>query len=283
MPLPSLKTIHQTVKNALKEDLGQLDVAGDITACLIATNKRGTAQLFAEGKGILCGRAWFDASFLLLDRELELTWHREEGERIYENQLLCEVYGRVPSILAGERTALNFLQTLSGTATQAAAFAQLQTGETLIFDTRKTIPGLRLAQKYAVRVGGCQNHRLGTYDVFLIKENHLKFCDSMADLVARARNKAPDKPIIMEVETIKELQEALRLDIDVILLDNFTLQRITEAVQLRKNAKKNIALEISGGMTAERVHELSALEIERISVGNLTKDCQALNFSLRFQ
>lgn len=284
MSLPPLEIIHRTVEAALREDLGELSIAGDITACLIQADKQGTARLFSREEGLLCGCAWFNASFTLLDKDLRLDWHSHDGDKIEKDQILCEVQGRVRSILAGERTALNFLQLLSGTATQSAYWAGLQTHKTRIFDTRKTIPGLRAAQKYAVRTGGCQNHRFGTYDAFLIKENHLKCCDSMVQLVALARRQAPDKAIILEVETMAELQEAIKLEIQVVLLDNFTRTQISQAIQLVKTAAKNadIALEISGGVTASQMMELRKLGVGRISVGSLTKHCQALDFSLRF-
>ena len=283
MSLPD--NIDITVVNALKEDLGQLSVAGDITASLIDENKRGVAELVSNEKGILCGCDWFERSFLLLDKDTQFNWQSRDGDGIKAGQLLCQLSGRVRSILAGERTGLNFLQTLSGTATQAAYLAKVVGGELMILDTRKTLPGLRVAQKYAITIGGCHNHRFGTYDAFLIKENHLMFCDSMAQIVECARKKDPNKQIIIEVENIKEFQEAVKLPVDVILLDNFTNDLILKVAQLMKQRKTRIKLEVSGiaDTKPSQLKRLARLGIDRISLGSLTKHCRAIDFSLRFQ
>lgn len=280
MPLP--KDIDETVANALREDLGQLSVAGDITASLIAEEKRGTALLSSNEDATLCGAKWFERSFLLLDDEITLSWQNRDGDRIKAGQTLCRLTGRVRPILAAERTGLNFLQTLSATATQASRLAEQLSGR-IILDTRKTLPGLRSAQKYAVRVGGCRNHRQGAYDAFLIKENHLMFADSIAQLVAAARNTDKDRQLIVEVENFSQLQEAVSLNIDVILLDNFTSDAIVQAVEFVRRCNSRIQLEVSGGADRLNLAELARVGVNRISLGSLTKHCQAIDFSLRFQ
>jgi len=282
MSLPN--NIDETVANALKEDLEQVDVAGDITAALIAEGKQGTAELISREDAILCGAAWFERSFLLLDKEVDISWQKKDGDKIKADQVLCRLTGRVRSILAGERTGLNFLQTLSATATESARLAKQVDGQQiLILDTRKTLPGLRAAQKYAVRIGGCHNHRQGAYDTFLIKENHLMFADSIARLVELAKHTDKDKRLIVEVEDFAQLQEVMELPIDVVLLDNFDLESIVKARDLVRQYKNRVQLEVSGGADRLDLAQLAHIGIDRISFGSLTKHCRAIDFSLRFQ
>lgn len=282
MSLPP--NIDETVANALKEDLGQVDVAGDITASLIAKGKRGTAELSSNEDAVLCGVKWFERSFLLLDKEIDLSWQNQDGDKIKAGQVLCRLTGSVRSILAGERTGLNFLQTLSGTATETARRTNKIDGQQLvILDTRKTLPGLRSAQKYAVRIGGCHNHRQGAYDAFLIKENHLMFADSIRQLVELAKNTAKDKQLIVEVENLAQLDEVLKLPVDVVLLDNFDFESIMKACDSVRQHKKRIRLEVSGGADRLDLVQLARIGIDRVSLGSLTKHCRAIDFSLRFQ
>ena len=282
MSLPH--NIDETVANALKEDLGQLDAGGDITASLIAEAKQGTAELSSRENAVLCGTAWFERSFLLLDQEIDISWQNQDGDRIEAGQVLCRLTGKVRSILAGERTGLNFLQTLSATATESARLAERVAGQQIvILDTRKTLPGLRSAQKYAVRLGGCHNHRQGAYDAFLIKENHLMFADSIKQLVELAKRASRDRQLIVEVENLAQLQEVMELPVDVVLLDNFDLESIVKACELVRQHKKGIQLEVSGGVDRLDLAQLASIGIDRVSLGSLTKHCRAIDFSLRFQ
>jgi nicotinate-nucleotide pyrophosphorylase (carboxylating) len=277
--LPYAKTLRdhlvRTVRFAIEEDIG----SGDITAQLIPEDDQSTARVITRENGVLCGREWFEEVFRQIDPLLELDWKMQDGDAIRPDDVLVEIKGNTRAILTAERTALNFLQTLSGTATLANRYATAVKGkDIIILDTRKTIPCLRLAQKYATHVGGCQNHRLGLYDMFLIKENHIAGCGSIENAVKRAQEIAPDKRIEVEVETIEQLQEALNLPVDVIMLDNFDSQRTTEAVKL--NAQK-IKLESSGNMDLDKIKEVISDHPDFVSVGNLTKHVTALDLSLR--
>ncbi len=279
-----LHNIDETVANALKEDLGQVDAAGDITASLITEAKQGTAELSSRENAVLCGTAWFERSFLLLDQEIDISWQSQDGDKIKAGQVLCRLTGKVRSILAGERTGLNFLQTLSATATESARLAKKVEGQQIvILDTRKTLPGLRSAQKYAVQLGGCHNHRQGAYDAFLIKENHLMFADSIKQLVELAKNASRDRQLIVEVENFAQLQEVMELPVDVVLLDNFDFESIVKACELVRQHKRRIQLEVSGGADRLDLAQLASIGIDRVSLGSLTKHCHAIDFSLRFQ
>jgi nicotinate-nucleotide pyrophosphorylase (carboxylating) len=267
--------IERTVRWALEEDIG----SGDITAELIPQTKTATATIITRETAILCGRSWVDEVFRQLDREVQLQWHSDDGDTVTANQTLVTLHGRARSLLTGERTALNFLQTLSGTATVANEYAQLVKGTQIkILDTRKTIPGLRSAQKYAIRCGGCQNHRMGLYDAFLIKENHIAACGSIASAVAKARELHPGKPVEVEVENFDELQAALDVCADIIMLDEFSLEDAKTAVALTQQRAK---IEISGNVCAATIDSLIGIAPDYVSSGALTKHLKALDLSMR--
>jgi nicotinate-nucleotide pyrophosphorylase (carboxylating) len=268
--------IDEDVRHALEEDVGQ----GDITAQLIPADGIWKASVYSREHAILCGRNWFDAVFHHLDENVDLRWYRADGDKIAPHQVVCTLKGPARSLLTGERTALNFLQTLSGTATLAHRYAkQVEDLDTRILDTRKTIPGLRRAQKYAVRTGGCHNHRMGLYDAFLIKENHIAAAGSIAAAVQRARKLDSELPVEVEVETLDELQQALQAGADRIMLDNFSTEDISKAVTL--NAGK-AELEASGGITLDNLREYAETGVDYISIGALTKDVKAVDLSMRF-
>ena len=277
--LPYAKTLRdhlvRSIRFALEEDLG----SGDITAQLIPAQQTSQAQVITREPGVLCGREWFEEVFRQIDPTVTLNWLKQDGDTLLANDILVELRGNTRAILTAERSALNFLQTLSGTATLARRYAMAVAGKALvILDTRKTLPGLRLAQKYATAVGGCQNHRLGLYDMFLIKENHIAGCGGIANAVKRAQEIAPDKKIEVEVESLEQLLEALDLPVDVIMLDNFNVQQTAEAVRLTQG---RIKLEASGNMDLERIAELTGVLPDYVSVGKLTKDVASLDLSLR--
>jgi len=268
--------IDEDVRRALEEDVGQ----GDITAQLIPADGIWKASVYSREHAVLCGRNWFDAVFRHLDEKVDIRWYAADGEHIAPHQVVCTLKGPARSLLTGERTALNFLQTLSGTATLAQHYARVVDDlHTRILDTRKTIPGLRRAQKYAVRAGGCHNHRMGLYDAFLIKENHIMAAGSIHEAVASARALDPRLPVEVEVENIDELQQALQAGADRVLLDNFTLETLREAVAL--NAGK-AELEASGGITLDTLRKYAETGVDYISIGALTKDVKAIDLSMRF-
>jgi len=277
--VPYTKTLRdhlvRTVRFAIEEDLG----SGDITAQLIPEEQVATATVITREAGVLCGREWFEEVFRQVDPNVTLTWKKQDGDELSPNDELVEIHGNTRAILTAERTALNFMQTLSGTASIANKYSMAVDGKDIvILDTRKTIPCLRLAQKYATHVGGCQNHRLGLHDMFLIKENHIEGCGGIENAVQRAQEIAPDKKIEVEVESIEQLQEALNLPVDVIMLDNFNGQRTTEAVKL---SAKKIQLEASGNMDLDKIQEVLSEHPDFVSVGKLTKHVTALDLSLR--
>ncbi len=268
--------IDEDVHHALEEDVGQ----GDITAQLVPAESIWKASVFSREHAVLCGRNWFDAVFRHLDKNVDLRWYSADGDEIAPHQVVCTLKGPARSLLTGERTALNFLQTLSGTATLAHHYAQKITGlQTRILDTRKTIPGLRRAQKYAVRTGGCHNHRMGLYDAFLIKENHIAAAGSIAAAIQNAHRLDRELPVEVEVETLDELQQALQARADRVMLDNFSAESIREAVAL--NAGK-AELEASGGITLNNLREYAETGVDYISIGALTKDVKAIDLSMRF-
>ncbi|OAD22561.1 nicotinate-nucleotide pyrophosphorylase, partial [Candidatus Thiomargarita nelsonii] len=255
----------KTVQNALAEDIG----SGDITAHLIAAETQAKAQVISREQAILCGTAWFEEVFKQLDSQVQITWHVQDGETVKPDQLLCELTGAARTLLTGERTALNFLQLLSGTATEVQGYVKTISGTgTRLLDTRKTLPCLRRAQKYAVRCGGGTNHRMGLYDAFLIKENHILAAGSITNAVAAARHQAAHLPVEVEVETLEQLREALQASADSLLLDNFSLPQLRQAVAL---VQGQIKLEASGGVTLESIRAIAQTGIDFISVGAITK------------
>lgn len=268
--------IQATVRRALAEDIG----SGDVTAGLIPDDARATARVVCREAAVLCGCAWFDAVFAELDERIQVQWRLRDGDQVAPDQELCVLDGPARALLTGERTALNLLQTLSGTATRAARYAAAVAGLPVrVLDTRKTLPGLRMEQKYAVRIGGCHNHRIGLYDGVLIKENHIAAAGSISAAVAAARALNTQLPVEVEVENLAELREGLAAGADILLLDNFTLESLSAAVALNAGRAK---LEASGGVTLENVRSIAATGVDFISVGALTKDVQAIDLSMRF-
>jgi nicotinate-nucleotide pyrophosphorylase (carboxylating) len=268
------------VERALAEDLG----AGDLTAALIPADLRGRASVITREPAILCGRPYVEASFRALDPGVRIDWHVAEGEQAHADQLLFVVAGFARALLSAERTALNFLQLLSATATAAHRYAALVEGTGCrVLDTRKTLPGLRTAQKYAVRVGGAQNHRIGLFDGVLIKENHIMAAGSIAAAVARAKALPNPPRIEVEVETLAELREAIAAGADVALLDNFPLTDLRAAVAINRSAGKPLLLEASGGVSLDTVQAIAATGVDFVSVGAMTKHVSAVDLSMRFE
>jgi nicotinate-nucleotide pyrophosphorylase (carboxylating) len=276
VPEPFLPDLRRAVRNALAEDIG----SGDITAELIPEDRTAVAHVISREQAIICGQEWVDEVFRQLDPGIHVEWHCNDGEMVTADQQLFSVRGKARAILTGERTALNFLQLLSATATNARLYADLVADtEVIILDTRKTIPGLRTAQKYAVLCGGCQNHRVGLFDAFLIKENHIAACGSIAAAVAQARSHHADRPVEVEVEDLQQLQQALDAAADIIMLDNFTNTLLREAVKLNAGRAK---LEASGGVTRQTIRNIAKSGVDFISIGSLTKDASAIDLSMRF-
>ena len=270
-----IEDIKTTVAQALKEDIRD----GDITAMLIPECNRAKATVITREQAIVCGQPWVDEVFRQLDPTVQIEWLVQDGDEIQPEQRLFTLNGPARSLLTGERTALNFLQTLSGTATTAHQYAKLVKGTKIkILDTRKTIPGLRLAQKYAVKIGGCHNHRIGLYDAFLIKENHIAACGGIKPAVLKAREIAPKKPIEVEVENLEELQEALNAGADIVMLDNFDPEMIRQAITLNNGQAK---LEVSGNLEVNNIANKAIEGIDYLSSGSLTKHCNAVDFSMR--
>ncbi len=267
--------VKADVSKALQEDIG----SGDITAALIPDNHSATARVISREHGVACGRAWVDEVFRQLDPSVKLHWQVKDGEQLIPERLLFELEGPSRSLLTGERTALNFLQLLSGVASRCHHYTTLVADtQVKLLDTRKTIPGLRLAQKYATRCGGCHNHRLGLYDAFLIKENHIEACGGIREAIEAARHHSPDAPVEIEVESLQELAAALDANADRIMLDNFSLEDMRTAV--RETAGR-AELEASGGITEESLTQVAATGVDYISLGTLTKDIRALDLSMR--
>lgn len=272
--------IRRAVSAALAEDLGFLPLAdGDITASLIPVTQQASASIITREACVVCGTAFADEVFRQLGGEVSVNWQIKEGDKVAADTVLCRLTGPARILLTGERSALNFLQLLSATATTTAHYVQfLQGTNTRLLDTRKTLPGLRFAQKYAVTVGGGKNHRIGLFDAFLIKENHIAAAGSIANAVATARQNFPGKPVEVETENLAELQQALDAGADIIMLDNFSLADIQQAVKLNNGKAK---LEVSGNITSERLTELAATGVDYISSGALTKHVQAIDLSMR--
>ncbi len=280
MTSPDMQAIREQVSNALVEDLGgELNAANDITANLIDESVNAKATIITREPCVVCGIAWANQAFALIDESVSLTWHVKDGDKVEADTVLVSLEGSARAILTAERTALNFLQTLSATATITAFYAKFLDGsKTKILDTRKTLPGLRYAQKYAVRCGGGQNHRVGLFDAFLIKENHIFSCGDIEKAVSRAKAMMPGKPVEVEVESLAEFEQALSAGADIVMLDNFSNEQIQEAVALNKGQCK---LEVSGNITDERLASLAQLGVDYISSGALTKHVQAIDLSLR--
>lgn len=276
--------VTEDVTRALQEDVK----SGDLTALLIPADARGQARVIARESGVLAGREWFDRCFTELDPDCEVFWHVEDGAAFAANVPLCEITGNARAMLSAERAALNFLQTLSAVATKTRAFVDAVAGTNAkILDTRKTIPGLRLAQKYAVRVGGGHNHRLGLYDGILIKENHIVAAGSLRKAMNAAfdlvKHQAPASTMIeIEVENLVQLREAIDCGARLVLLDNMSPERMREAVAFAAGAKRKVELEASGGVDLYTVREIAETGVDRISIGTLTKDIKALDLSMRF-
>lgn len=280
--IPGLQQdLQQSVAIALAEDIKD----GDITAQLIPEAEQGEATIITRDDCIIAGQAWVNEVFSQLDSSVKLTWHVADGEQVSANSPLFSLSGSARSLLTGERAALNFLQLLSATATVAARYAKLVEDTSVkLLDTRKTIPGLRTAQKYAVTCGNCYNHRIGLYDAFLIKENHIAACGGITQAIEAAQKQSPGKPVEVEVESLEEFREALAAGADIVMLDNFSLDDMREAVRFNKedNASKT-KLEASGGITDETLRPIAETGVDYISIGALTKDCKAVDLSMRFK
>jgi len=273
---PSTAVIAADVARALAEDIG----SGDVTAGLLPDEVAHAYVICKDAHAVLAGGPWFDAVFRALDPAMGIDWQVREGEHVGAGDVLCRLHGRTRALLSGERTALNFLQTLCATATITNAYVAAAAGTgAAILDTRKTLPGLRQAQKYAVRVGGGRNHRLGLYDAMMLKENHILAAGSLAAAVRQARAAHPDLPLIVEVENLDEFDQALAARPDRILLDEFSRDDLREAV--RRSARR-IPLEVSGGIGLDGLHELAQTGVDCISIGALTKHVHAVDLSMRF-
>lgn len=265
------------VRHALAEDIG----SGDLTALLIPASKRATATVITREPAVLCGTAWVNETFAQLDPAVRLHWHFNDGDQLAANDTLCRLEGPARALLTGERTALNFLQTLSGTASATRRYADLVSGTNCtILDTRKTLPGLRTAQKYAVVIGGGANHRAGLFDAILIKENHIAAAGSIGAAVERAREIAPGVLVEVEVESFEELEAALAAGADRIMLDDFDLEATRRAVAI---AAGRAQLEASGGIDEQALRAVAATGVDFISVGSLTKHVRAIDLSMRFE
>ena len=273
--LPTEITV--TVQRALAEDIG----AGDLTAALIPVGTLARGKVISRERAVLCGIAWFEETFRQVDDRIHIQWQARDGDSLERDQLLCRLEGPARGLLTGERTALNFLQTLSGTATLVRRYVEAVQGtRAIILDTRKTLPGLRSAQKYAVRCGGANNHRMGLYDGILIKENHIMAAGGIAAAVRAARAGAARIPVEIEIEDLGQLREALAAGPDILLLDNFDLAGIREAVHITAGRAK---LEASGGIDLIQVRAVAETGVDYISIGSLTKNLTAVDLSMRFE
>lgn len=274
---PSAHIIHDDVARALAEDIG----SGDITAELIPVENVAWATIITREPAIVCGIDWATETFRQIDSGIKLEWKVKDGQTVVEDQILCQLHGSARNLLSAERTALNFLQTLSGTASTAHQYAHaVRQFNTIILDTRKTLPGLRHAQKYAVRCGGAQNHRLGLYDAFLIKENHIMAYGSIGAAIAQARRNHCDRPVEIEVETLEELEQALIANADIVMLDNFSLEQMRAAVASTAGRAR---LEASGNIHMNNLVETAETGVDYISIGSITKHLRAIDLSMRFR
>lgn len=276
LTLESLQTIIPAdVRRALAEDVGD----GDITAALIPADRHANATIITRETATLCGTAWANEVFRQIDPTIRAQWLASDGDQIEANQPFCKLEGPARGLLTGERTALNFIQTLSATATSSRYYADLVKGTGVrLLDTRKTLPGLRMAQKYAVTCGGCDNHRIGLFDAFLIKENHIAACGGIDAAIAQARSLAPNKPVEVEVENLGELKEALRGGADIIMLDELSHEDMRTAVELAAGKAK---LEASGGITEATLRSIAETGVDFISIGSMTKHVRAVDLSMR--
>jgi len=268
--------IEENVFNALKEDIGE----GDITAELIPHDNISLATVISREPCVFCGLDWFEETYRQIDEEIFIDWCVDDGDHVEADQIICTISGSSQNIVTGERTALNFVQTLSATATVSARYAtEVSDTETRVLDTRKTIPGLRMAQKYAVSCGGCENHRLGLFDAFLIKENHINACDGIQNAINEARFHNPDLKIEVEVENTDELQQAIDAGANRVLLDNFDIKTLKQAVKI---CKGKIISEASGNINIDNINDVAKTGVDYISTGALTKDIKAIDLSMRF-
>ncbi len=277
MTLPALEEIRRDVDRALGEDVG----GGDLTAQLLPADRSAQARVITREAAVICGQAWFAACFERLDPDVRIDWRVAEGATATPGSLLCQIDGNARALVTAERSALNFLQTLSATATTTATYVEAVRGtRARILDTRKTLPGLRLAQKYAVRVGGGGNHRMGLHDAILIKENHIVAAGSISAAVARARELHPAVMVEVEVENFSELRESLASRVDRVMLDEFELDELVQAVA---EVDGRVALEVSGGVAIDRVRAIAETGVDFISVGALTKHVRAIDLSMRIE
>jgi nicotinate-nucleotide pyrophosphorylase (carboxylating) len=280
-PVPDLAPpadLAEQVAAALREDIG----GGDVTARLVPEDQRVRGRVVTREDAVLCGRPWAEETFRRLDAGIRLTWRATDGERVKAGAVLFELEGRARPILTGERTALNFLQLLSATATQTSRLVAAVAGTgCTVLDTRKTLPGLRSAQKYAVRCGGARNHRMGLYDMVLIKENHIAAAGSVAAAIAAARRASAGVKVEVEVESLAELQEALAAGPDIVLLDDFSLEDLAAAVSLNRSRGRPVALEASGSVSLETVRAIAATGVDFVSSGGITKNVRAVDLSMR--
>ncbi|HEY4214422.1 MAG TPA: carboxylating nicotinate-nucleotide diphosphorylase [Steroidobacteraceae bacterium] len=279
--MPELpKDLGDQVATALAEDIG----SGDVTARLVPETQQVRGRVITREDAVMCGQAWVDETFRRLDDTVTLDWHAQDGDRIRIDQTLFEIRGSARPVLTGERTALNFLQLLSATATQAKRFADAVRGTgCTILDTRKTIPGLRTAQKYAVLCGGAQNLRIGLYDMVLIKENHIAAAGSIGGAISAAKQSAPDIRIEVEVESLAGLEEALASGPDVVMLDNFSIPETREAVEFTRTRRPGVMLEASGNVSLDNVRAIAESGVDYISVGGITKNIRAVDLSMRLE
>jgi nicotinate-nucleotide pyrophosphorylase (carboxylating) len=272
--------LDRLVERALEEDIG----SGDLTAALIPGSTRGRASVITRERAILCGAPYVDAVFARIDPAVKVEWRLAEGAAAEAGQTLFEVDGAARALLSGERTALNFLQLLSGTATTAHDYAQRLEGTACrVLDTRKTLPGLRSAQKYAVRVGGGQNHRIGLFDGILIKENHIIAAGSIERAVAAARSARTKVPVEVEVESLDELRQAIAAGADIAMLDDFPIAVMVQSVAMNRAAARPLKLEASGGVTLDTIREIAETGVDFVSVGAITKHVRAIDLSMRFE
>ncbi len=270
------QSIQINIQQALQEDIGD----GDITAMLTPEDEQATATIISREDMVLAGQPWVNALISAYDNTVQVTWLKQEGDHVAANEAFLKLAGSARSLLTVERPALNFIQTLSAVATKTAEYVQHLEGlNTKLLDTRKTLPGLRIAQKYAVTVGGGQNHRLGLFDAFLIKENHIMAAGGIAQAIAKAHQIAPSKPVEVEVETWDELNQALEAGADIVMLDNFSQQQMIDAV---KHVAGRCKLEASGNISIENLREVATTGVDYISMGVLTKDVKAVDLSMRF-
>ncbi len=274
--------ITRTVSDSLREDLGgTLEVTADITAMLIPSDRQSVATIITRESGVFCGQAWADEVFKQLGSKVSIDWHVQDGDKVEPNQTLCTLSGPARVLLTGERNAMNFIQTLSGCATTTAKYAQQIAGTNCkLLDTRKTIPGLRSALKYAVACGGGFNHRIGVFDAYLIKENHIIACGGINKAISVAKTLNPGKPVEIETESLEELIEAIDAGADIVMLDNFTTDMMREAVKINAGRAD---LENSGNVTLATIREFAETGVDYISVGALTKHLKAMDLSMRFK